>query len=88
MYFSCNKAGELAIWLSWVNDNLIVGVSQVVNNEGKKLAKEIRIEDVNKLKEFVGCKIEINKSKQTAKFTQPVMIQLFLDKFGAGKRSK
>ena len=26
LYFSRNKAGELAIWLSWVDDNLIVGL--------------------------------------------------------------
>ena len=25
LYFSRNKNGELAIWLSWVDDNLIVG---------------------------------------------------------------
>ena len=86
MYFSRNKAGELAIWLSWVNDNLIIGLPQVVKDEGKKLAKEIKIEDVGKLKGVVGCKIEIDKSEQSVKFTQPVMIQSFLDKFGAGTK--
>ena len=85
MYFSSNKAGELAIWLSWVDDNLIVGLPQVVKDEGKKLAEEIKIEDVGEQREFVGCKVEIDKSEQLAKFTQPIMIQPFSDKFGAGK---
>ena len=31
--------------------------------EDEKLAKEIKIDDVGKLKEFVGCKIEINNQK-------------------------
>ena len=54
MYFSRNTAGELAIWLSWVDDNVIVEPLDVMKVEGKKLAKEIEIEDVGRLKEFVG----------------------------------
>ena len=40
MYFSRNKPGEIVIWLSWVDDNLIVGLPQVVKDEGEKFAKE------------------------------------------------
>ena len=59
MYFSRNKAGALAIWLSWVDDNLIVEPLKVGKDEDK-LAKEIKIKDVGKLKELVGCKIKIH----------------------------
>ena len=83
MYFSRNKASELVRWLSWVDDNLIVGLSHVMKVEGKK-RKEIEIEDVGKLKEFVGCKVEIDKLKRSGKFIQSVMIQSFLDEFSAG----
>ena len=69
MYFSRNKSGELVRWLNWVDDNLIVGLLQVMQNEGKKLAKEIEIDNVGKQKEIVGCKIKINKLEQSAKFT-------------------
>ena len=88
MCFSRKKAGEFAIWLSWIDDNLIVGPLQVVKNEGKKLAKEIEIRDVGELKEFIGYKIKVDKLEQLTKFTQPVITHSFLDKFGAGKRSK
>ena len=54
--------------------------------KGKKLATEIKIEDDGKLKELIGCKIKMDKSEQSAKFTQSVMIQSFLEKFGAGKK--
>ena len=62
---------------------MIVGPLHVVKVEGEKLAKEIKVEDVGELKEFVGCTIEINKSERSAKFIQPVMIQLFWVQFGA-----
>ena len=58
MFFSRNKDGKLAIWLSWVDDNLIVGVSYVMKDEGKSLAKEIKIEDVGKLKEFLDATLK------------------------------
>ena len=47
MYFSRNKAGQLAIWLSWFDDNHIVGPSYVMKDKGKKLAEEIKNEDGN-----------------------------------------
>ena len=43
MFSSRTEAGELAIWLSWVDDNLIVGLPQVVKDEGKKLAKRLKL---------------------------------------------
>ena len=43
--------------------------------------------DAGKLKEFIGFKIKIDKVEQSAKFTQPVMIQSFLVELGAGKKA-
>ena len=43
MYFSRNEDGKLATWLNCVDDNLIVGLSQVVKDEGKKLAKKSKL---------------------------------------------
>ena len=71
-----------------MDDNLIVGLPQVVIDEKEKLAKKIKIEDVGERKEFVGCKIKIVKSEQLANFTQPVMIQSFWDEFGAGEKEQ
>ena len=76
------------MWLCWVDDNPIVGLFQVIKDEGEALAKEIKIEDVGKLKEFIGCKIKIVKLEQSAQFTQLVIIRSFLDEFSAGKRGK
>ena len=88
MYFSRNKAGELGIWLSWVDDSLTVGLLFVMKDEGEKLAKEIEMEDVNKHELHVGCKIEFDKWERSAKFTQPVMIQSFFDEFGTENKKQ
>ena len=60
MHFSKNKEGKLAMWLSWVDDILIVEPMHVMKNECDESAKEIQIE-IGELKEFVKCKIEVNK---------------------------
>ena len=36
MYFSKNKVRELAIWLSWVDDDIILGTLHVMKVEGEK----------------------------------------------------
>ena len=48
-----------------------------MKDEGKKIAKEIKIEDLGKLKQFVG-----KKSKLTSQRDQQNLIQSFLDEFG------
>ena len=59
--FLQEKDGKLVIWLSWVDDNLIIELLHVVKDDGEKLAKKIEIDDVGELKKFVGHKIEIEK---------------------------
>ena len=87
MYVSSNKDVKLGIWLSQVDENLTAGPLHVVKDKGEKLAKKIKIKDVSKLKEFIGCKIEIEILERSAKFIQPVMIQFFM-KFVQEKRSE
>ena len=41
------------------DETLIVG--PLLKDESKKLGKEIKIEDVDELKELIGCEIEIVK---------------------------
>jgi hypothetical protein len=38
-------------------------------------------EKVGKLKEYIGCKVDINMTKQWMKLTQLVLLQSFTDKF-------
>ena len=79
MYFSRNKACELAMCLSLVDEDLILGPLNVMKVDRKKIAKEIETEDFGEQKEFVEYNIEIDKLERPAKFTQPVMIRLFFD---------
>ena len=68
--YSSNQAEGV---LSTIHQNYYTQLCKL--DEDEKI--NIKIKDVGKLKEFVGCKIKIDKSERTAKFTQPVLIQSF-----------
>ena len=69
----------LIVWLLWIDDCLIAG-----HQDGVKLAKEqmkqrFDCNDVGEFNEYLGWKIE--RTDPTIRFTQPVLLQSFEDKF-------
>ena len=72
---------KICIWLTWVDDNLVVGEETTVKEEKEKFKKLFECEDTGELKEYVGCKVEYNREERTIRLTQPVMIQSFQDEF-------
>jgi len=69
----------LVIWLTWINDCLIVG-----DEKGVKIAKEkskgrFDCDDVGLLNKYVGCKIE--QDYKSIRFTQPVLLQNFEEEY-------
>ena len=56
MYFPRNRNGALAIWLSWVDNNLIVGPSQAVKDEGKNWQKRSKLKVLASLNKLKGAR--------------------------------
>ena len=80
LYFQWTIAG-LVVWLSWVDDCMCWGPKSVVPGENKKFTSRFDCDDVGEVKEYVGCKIVMNKEEGTMKLVQPVMLQSFTDEF-------
>ena len=83
--FLKDEMNHLAIWVLWVYDNFGAGECEVVECKVKKLKTVFELDDLGKLKEYFGCKVDVDHEKCTAKFTQPAMIQSFKYEFGARK---
>jgi hypothetical protein len=43
--------------------------------------KDMECDEAGELKEYIGCKIDINKDELTLQVTQPVLLQSFVDEF-------
>jgi hypothetical protein len=82
-----HKWGEegLVLIVSWIDDNLIIGPKNVVEKTKKDLMERFDCKDCGDIKEYMGCKIE--RTKNSLKFTQPVLMQSYNDKFELPKKS-
>ncbi len=71
--------------MSWIDNNLIIGPKKAVKKTKKDLMERFDCKDCGDIKEYVGCKIE--RTKNSLKFTQPVLMQSYNDKFELPKKS-
>ncbi len=71
--------------MSWIDDNSIIGPKKAVEKTKKDLMKRFDRIDCGDIKEYVGCKID--RTKNSLKFTQPVLMQSYNDKFELPKKS-
>ena len=85
MYFLRDELNCFTIWALFVDDNFGSRECEVLECKVGKLKMVFELDDLGKLMEYVGCKVDVDREKGSAKFMQPVMIQSFKDEFGAGK---
>ena len=60
---------------------MVWGLKSVVPEENKNFTRRFDCDDVGKVKEYVGCKIEMDVNSRSMKLVQPVMLQRFSDEF-------
>ncbi len=65
-----------------------MGKCAVCDEAVKEMKCQFDCDEVGALAEYVGCKITHDECARTLKFTQPVMIQSFLDEFDIDKEMK
>jgi hypothetical protein len=81
LYFKWTDAGSLLLWFSWVDDCFITGpTSELLKAKGKIMSK-VECDDGGEIREFVGCKIDIDRGQHKMRLTQPVLLQSFQDEF-------
>jgi hypothetical protein len=81
LYFKWTETGALLLWFSWVDDCIVNGSEAEILKAKSETMSQVDCEDGGELKEFVGCKIDHDRSQRALKFTQPVLLQSFTDEF-------
>jgi hypothetical protein len=71
--------------VSWIDNNLIIGSKKAVKKTKKDIMERLDCKDCGDIEEYVGCKIV--RTKHLLKFTQPVLMQTYNDKFELPKKS-
>ena len=71
----------LVLWLSWIDDCLCVGSKENVVKSRDEMLRRFDCDDVGEVKEYLGCKVDIDGKNRALRLTQPVILQSFLDEF-------
>jgi hypothetical protein len=78
LYHKWGEEGLVQIVL-WIDNNLIIGSKKAVEKTTKDMMERFDCEDCGDIEEYVGCKIV--RTNNALKFTQPVLMQSYSDKF-------
>ena len=58
LYYRWDSEERLALWLSWIDDCLIVGENQLVDQECERMMEMFDCDDVGSAHEYVGTKLD------------------------------
>jgi hypothetical protein len=72
LYFAWTKNG-LCLWVSWVEDCLVVGMKEAVAIAKKQLMAKFDCDKIGNMDEYVRCKVDCNFDKDAIKLTQPLI---------------
>ena len=79
LYIKNDSHHGLILIVSWIDDLLIVGSVEAVNDTRFQLEARFDCEDIGFLQEYIDCKIDFDRKQKRLKITQPVMIQSLSD---------
>jgi hypothetical protein len=71
----------LCLWVSWVDDCLVVGTKEAVAIAKTQLMAKFDCDKIGNMDEYVGCKVDWDFDKDSLKLMQLVMLQSFVNKF-------
>ena len=80
LYYAWTVFG-LVLWLSWIDDCLVVGPKEAVAIAKKQLTNRFDCDVLGPMQEYVRCKIDRNCEERLLKITQPVLLRSFKDEF-------
>ena len=69
------------MWLTWIDDKLCIANAKRVEHEKGLLMRHFKCDDVGKVQDYIGCKIDIADNGRSLKMTQPVHMQSLTDEF-------
>ena len=81
MLFKENELG-ICIIIMYVDDMLIIGKNEQIQEFATKLQKEFSVKIQHSLADYLGCEFHMNKEKTRGWFRQPSIIKSLEQQFG------
>jgi hypothetical protein len=87
LYFKWDN-GWLCTWMSWIDDCFVSGQAQDVKEVTAQMRSLFDCEEIEEISEYVGCKLDYDKTQGKLKITQPVLLQSFHNEFQLPKTER
>ena len=71
----------LIVWLSFIDDMLIVCKEVGMNAVKQQFTETVDCDDIGPIREYIGTKIDIDSKKIKLKIMQPVLVKSLIDEF-------
>ena len=81
LYYKWDDKFGLIVWLSLIDDMLIVCAEDTMECVKKKFTETVDCNYIGEMKEYIGTKINIDQHNKTLKIAQPVLVQSVNDEF-------
>ena len=81
LYYKWDSTMGLIMWISFIDDMLVVCNEKYMDDVKQKFTNTVYCEDMGAMVEYIGTKIDIDKTKRELKITQPVLVQSLQDEF-------
>ena len=69
------------MWLAWIDDNLCIANAKDVEHEKEPLKKHFKCDDICKVQDYIGCKIDVMDDGRCLKMMQQVLMQSLTNEF-------
>jgi hypothetical protein len=83
-----NTKNKLVNWILWVDNCLLTKHKSKVNRYHAKMNSYFDSDNIEDLKEYVGCKIDKQERGNRLLITQPVIVRSFIDECGIQENIK
>jgi hypothetical protein len=67
LFFKWHPIYGLVLWLKWIDDKLCIANPERVQTEKEEIKKHFQCDDVGAVKDYIGCKTEINTEERYVK---------------------
>jgi hypothetical protein len=84
LYYKWNEHHGYTIWLSWCDDLACFGDKTAVDSAVQDVSTHFDVDDVGDMKDYLGCALDIDRTKRTCKISQPTLIQSLHDEYEPG----
>ena len=81
LYYKWDSTVGLIMWISFIDDMLVVCNEKYMDDVKQKFTNTVDCDDMGAMVEYIGTKIDIDKTKCELKITQPVLVQSLRDEF-------